>query len=119
MPTSFDTLNILLEDVPEGDDYFVICLDSRLSFIYAISDRFTITNASAAQNPSPDPSAPTVTISGAPDPLKPFATTLGPSLNDGSSLIFGARGSPNPRVLGFGGILVLCAVFLGGVITLF
>ncbi|KAF8550067.1 hypothetical protein OG21DRAFT_1514483 [Imleria badia] len=118
VPTTYNTINILLQDVPAGDDYFLVCLNSTHSVIYSVSSRFTITNSSSTQNPSPNPSVPTVTVSGAPNPLKQFAATLGPAANAGSSLVFPKQTSPNTRALGFGAIIALCAAFLGGALTL-
>ncbi|KAI9572309.1 hypothetical protein HD554DRAFT_2068872 [Boletus coccyginus] len=118
VPATYNTLNILLQDVPAGDDYFLLCVNSTHGLVYSVSSRFAITNSSSPSNPSPSPSVPTVTVSGSPDPLKHFATTLGPASNAGISLIFPGPNSPNTRALGFGGILVLCAAFLGGAMTL-
>jgi len=117
VPTTHNTLNILMQDVPEGDDYFVVCLNSVSGVIYSVSSRFSITNSSV-QNPYPDSSVPTVTISGAPSPTSNFATTLGPPVNGARSLLFSAQSLPNSPVFGFEGVLVLCAVFLGGAMTL-
>ncbi|KAG9316212.1 hypothetical protein JVU11DRAFT_2239 [Chiua virens] len=114
VPTTYNTLNILLQDVPAGDDYFLVCLNSTHGVVYAVSSRFSITNSSGT-NPSPDPSAPTATISGTPNPLQTFAATLGAAANGAGSLIFD---SSNTRVLGFGGILALGSAFLGGFMTL-
>ncbi|KAF8124974.1 hypothetical protein EV363DRAFT_1270836 [Boletus edulis] len=114
VPATYTTLNILLQDVPAGDDYFIVCFNSSNSIIYSVSSRFTITTSSSGQsNPKPDPSVPTVTASGPPNPLNGFASTLGPSANSGNSLT-----SPNTRALGLGGIVVLSATLLGGVMTL-
>lgn len=113
-----NSLNILLQDVPADDDYFLVCLNSTTSLIYSVSSRFTITNSSTQSNPSPNPSVPTVTVSGAPNPLKQFAATLGPAANAGSSLTFSKQTPQNTRALGFGAIIALCAVFLGGALTL-
>ncbi|KAN0090747.1 hypothetical protein V8E55_004313 [Tylopilus felleus] len=112
VPTTYSSLNILLQDVPAGDDYFLLCLNSTHGVVYSVSSRFTITNSSTPSNPNPNPSVPTVTVSGPPNPLKQFAATLGPSANGGSSL------SENSRALGFGVIISLCAAFLGGAMTL-
>jgi len=114
VPATYPALNILLQDVPAGDDYFIVCFNSSNSIIYAVSSRFTITASSSGQsNPKPDPSVPTVTASGPPNPLNGFASTLGPSANSGKSLT-----SPNTKVLGLGGIVALSAAFLGGAMTL-
>jgi hypothetical protein len=75
------SLNVVLEDVPAGDDYFLICMNSTVGRTYSVSSRFSVTDANATgSNPSPA-SAPTVTISGTPGPLSHFAQTFGPSTN--------------------------------------
>lgn len=118
MPSTYTSINVLLQDVPEGDDYFAICLNSTHGLIYAVSGKFSVANSTATKNPSPNPAAPTVTISGTPNPSEQFVATLGPAINSGSSLIFGSRIPQGSGALGFGGVLVLCAVFFGGAITL-
>jgi hypothetical protein len=79
VPATQHSLNLALQDVPPGDDYFLIFINSTHGVMYATSPRFTILDA-GKQNPSPaaDGSAPTVTISGSPNPTKPFATTFPP-----------------------------------------
>ncbi|KAI6025498.1 hypothetical protein EDC04DRAFT_2899825 [Pisolithus marmoratus] len=89
VPTTYSTLNILLEDVPAGDDYFLLCLNSTIGVTFGISSRFTVSNSSSSSNPSPDPSVPTITVSGTPDPLKVFATTLSPASNGAHGLLYG------------------------------
>jgi hypothetical protein len=79
-------LNIFLQDVPPADDYFLLFLNSTHGIMYATSSRFSIQAASApapanASQASPDKSAPTVTVSGAPNPTKAFTTTFPPSAN--------------------------------------
>ncbi|KAF9222749.1 hypothetical protein BS17DRAFT_783332 [Gyrodon lividus] len=115
VPSTFKTLNVLLQDVPAGDDYFLLCLNSTHGITYSVSSRFSVTNSSYS-NPSPDASAPTVTVSGAPDPLKLFAATLGPDANGVSSLILGERSQFGAGT--WGGVVVVCAVLFGGALTL-
>jgi hypothetical protein len=81
-----NSLNIFLQDVPPADDYFLLFLNSTHGIMYSTSSRFTILAAGATvssnvSHASPDPSAPTVTVSGAPDPTKAFSTTFPPSAN--------------------------------------
>ncbi|KIN93473.1 hypothetical protein M404DRAFT_509673 [Pisolithus tinctorius Marx 270] len=112
VPTTYSTLNILLQDVPAGDDYFLLCLNSTDGVTFGISSRFTVSNSSSSSNPSPDPSVPTVTVSGTPDPLKVFATTLGPASNGAHGLLYGNEP-------GIWGVLVMMgAAVLSGVWTL-
>lgn len=81
LPITMSSLNVVLEDVPAGDDYFLICMNSTVGRTYSVSSRFSVTDANATgSNPSPA-SAPTVTISGTPGPLSHFAQTFGPSTN--------------------------------------
>ncbi|KAF8124994.1 hypothetical protein EV363DRAFT_1454249 [Boletus edulis] len=87
------------DDVPAGDDYFIVCFNSSNSIIYSVSSRFTIITSSGQSNPKPDPSVPTVTTSG------PLKSSQCPDL-------------ANTRVLGLGAIVVLSAALLGGVMTL-
>ncbi|KAF9233332.1 hypothetical protein BU15DRAFT_66682 [Melanogaster broomeanus] len=117
VPSTFKSLNVLLQDVPSGDDYFLLCLNSTHGVTYSVSSRFSVTNSSSGiTNPTPDTSAPTVTVSGAPDPLKLFAATLGPSSNAVRGLILGERGRLGAGTLG--GVVVVCAALIGGALTL-
>ncbi|KAG1733260.1 hypothetical protein EDD22DRAFT_926428 [Suillus occidentalis] len=81
LPITMSSLNVVLQDVPAGDDYFLICMNSTVGRTYSVSSRFSVTDANATgSNPSPA-SAPTVTISGTPGPLSHFAQTFGPATN--------------------------------------
>jgi len=79
IPTTWGGFNVVLQDAPEGDDYFVLLLDSSGSTMYSLSQRFTISStASPASSPVPSPVA-SVTVSGAPNPTMKFAATYGVS----------------------------------------
>ncbi|KAG1722904.1 hypothetical protein EDB19DRAFT_1765839 [Suillus lakei] len=81
LPVTMSSLNVVLQDVPAGDDYFLICINSTVGRTYSVSSRFSVVDANATgSNPSPA-SAPTVTVSGIPNPLSHFAQTFGPSTN--------------------------------------
>ncbi|KAG2137835.1 uncharacterized protein EDB93DRAFT_1166133 [Suillus bovinus] len=81
LPITMSSLNVVLQDVPAGDDYFLICINSTAGVTYSVSSRFSVVDANATgSNPSPA-SAPTVTVSGVPNPLSTFAQTFGPSTN--------------------------------------
>ncbi|KAG2336919.1 hypothetical protein BDR05DRAFT_970738 [Suillus weaverae] len=81
LPVTMSSLNVVLQDVPAGDDYFLICINSTAGRTYSVSSRFSVVDANATgSNPSPA-SAPTVTVSGVPNPLSHFAQTFGPSTN--------------------------------------
>jgi len=72
-------INIVLEDVPPGDDYFLLFINSTIGQMYAISSTFTILAANATPSvtpPSPSGGVPTVTASGTPIPTPLFATTF-------------------------------------------
>jgi len=82
-----NSLNIFLQDVPAADDYFLLFINSTHGIMYSTSPQFTILDASNttsrnASQPSPDSSAPTVTVSGSPNPTNAFATTF-PAVSNG------------------------------------
>jgi len=86
VPAKPPQLNIMLQDVPAGDDYFLIFLNSTHGLMYATSPRFSILAASASPSsspPSPAANVPTITISGSPNPTQHFATTF-PALVSGA-----------------------------------
>ncbi|SJL07186.1 uncharacterized protein ARMOST_10529 [Armillaria ostoyae] len=63
-PYSPTSLNIYLEDVPTGDDYFMLFINSTHGVMHCLSAKFSIVNATAASASSsvtPDSSIPTVT----------------------------------------------------------
>ncbi|KAF9074555.1 hypothetical protein BDP27DRAFT_1381083 [Rhodocollybia butyracea] len=107
-------LNIHLEDIPPADDYFLLFLNSTPSTMYATSSRFTILDSSKTPNatqPSTNPSAATVTVSGSPNPTQLFATTF--ALANGSPLPLSNMG---PAAIGLG--LALASCFFGAAWTL-
>lgn len=86
VPAKPPQLNIMLQNVPAGDDYFLIFLNSTHGTMYATSHRFSILAANASPSsspPSPAANVPTVTISGSPNPTQQFATTF-PALASGA-----------------------------------
>jgi len=83
VPTSWGSINLEFSGVPPGDDYYFIFMNVTHGIVYSISDPFTIlpSNATSANSTSeiaPDPSKPTVTVTGSPGPLQTFAATFGP-----------------------------------------
>jgi hypothetical protein len=79
VPATQKRLNILLQDVPAGDDYFLIFINSTHGVMHATSSKFTVLASSATPSttpPSPAEGIPTVTISGSPNPTQQFATTF-------------------------------------------
>lgn len=72
-------INLYLKDVPPGNDYFLIFLNSTHGVTYTTSNRFSILasgTSPSGEQPKPDPAAPSVTISGGPNPTAQFATTF-------------------------------------------
>ncbi|TRM58037.1 hypothetical protein BD626DRAFT_574016 [Schizophyllum amplum] len=72
-------LNIVLDNIPAGDDYFLVFLNSTHGLIHGTSDRFTVLakdSSSNANASSPDSSASTVTVTSAPNPTNAWATTF-------------------------------------------
>ncbi|KIK52406.1 hypothetical protein GYMLUDRAFT_77820 [Collybiopsis luxurians FD-317 M1] len=102
-------LNIYLQDVPPADDYFLLFLNSTPGTMYATSNRFTIldssSSASSGSQPSTNPSAATVTVSGSPNPTMPFATTF--ALSNGAPLMIQNMA---PVAVGLGSALLSCLV---------
>ncbi|TFK48119.1 hypothetical protein OE88DRAFT_1664487 [Heliocybe sulcata] len=83
VPADTSSLNIYLQNVPAADDYFLLFLNSTHGVMYTVSDKFSIvaSSSSASSTPQPLTSAPTVSISGGPNPTNAFATTFPPSAN--------------------------------------
>ena len=92
-PGSTGSLNLFLQDVPTGDDYYLLFLNSTHGVMYGASQRFAISDTGNGTVPTPAAGAPTVTISGGPNPTVGFATTFPPSNNGVSALrtVEGAR----------------------------
>jgi len=88
VPAAQGKLNLYLQDVPAGDDYFLIFINSTHGVLHSTSSRFTILAASATPSgtqPSPAGGVPTVTVSGSPNPTQQFATTF-PALASAAQL---------------------------------
>ncbi|PPQ66410.1 hypothetical protein CVT26_011279 [Gymnopilus dilepis] len=86
VPAAQGKINIQLQDIPPGDDYFLIFINSTHGVLHSTSSRFTILSPSASPSsspPSPDGSVPTVTVSGSPNPTAMFATTF-PAIASGA-----------------------------------
>jgi len=94
VPTKWGSLNLLLGNVPPGDDYYFIFLNVTHGLVYSISERFTILPASASSANSSsevgaDPTKPTVTITAGPGPFQTFAQTFGPQAAGAVSILGG------------------------------
>ncbi|KAF9034320.1 hypothetical protein BJ165DRAFT_674347 [Panaeolus papilionaceus] len=80
VPVKPANLNIQLSDVPPGDDYYLIFINSTHGIMHTTSEKFTIL-APGATPSSPSTvklasNAPTVTVQGGPNPTAFFATTF-------------------------------------------
>ena len=117
VPAKSQALNVMIQDVPAADDYYLLFINSTHGVMYSISQRFSILDASAASSAqntsSPIASASTVTISGGPNPTAAFATTF-PAL--ASAAIKMWRGEWTPGVASVTGAVV--AGVFGAVWTL-
>ncbi|KAF8188724.1 hypothetical protein BJ912DRAFT_926333 [Pholiota molesta] len=80
VPATQGKLNIMLQNVPAGDDYFLLFINSTHGVMHATSPRFAVLAAGASASAAPAltaaPGVPTVTVSGAPNPTMQFATTF-------------------------------------------
>jgi len=76
--SSQKSINIQLQDVPPGDDYFLLFINSTNGAMYATSPRFTVLASGGTSNgtTTTNAKAATVTVSGAPNPTAPWATTF-------------------------------------------
>ncbi|CAE6435851.1 unnamed protein product [Rhizoctonia solani] len=77
---SWNTLNVHLDDVPTGDDYYVLFLDSTHGNVYSMSERFSIigsgTTPTSGSVATPNSGANEVSIKGGPHPTAQFAYTF-------------------------------------------
>ncbi|KAJ7074418.1 hypothetical protein C8F01DRAFT_1215664 [Mycena amicta] len=77
--SSQKSINILLQDVPAGDDYFLLFLNSTHGAMHGTSQRFSVLASGSSggnMSSSTNPKAATVTVSGEPNPTQAFATTF-------------------------------------------
>lgn len=108
------SLNIKVNGLAPGDDYFLIFINSTHGVLHATSPRFTILPASSSPNssqPSPISGATTVTVSTGPDPTQPFATTFA-AIGSGDLPRWGSAS----EAWGLGSVVVGC--FVGAAWTL-
>lgn len=88
VPSDQNSLNIFLQNVPTGDDYFLTFMNSTHGTLLTTSSRFSVLSAGSTPTQagsSPNTAVPTITVSGAPDATKLFATTF-PALPDNGAL---------------------------------
>ncbi|KAI0369542.1 hypothetical protein BV20DRAFT_946060, partial [Pilatotrama ljubarskyi] len=116
VPASGSTgaLNLFLQDIPAGDDYYLLFLNSTHGVMYASSQRFAIGDANNGTAASPA-NAPTVTVSGGPNPTAVFATTFPPSANGVSAPGWKALEGASRPLIGVASAMLVCA--LGGAWT--
>lgn len=81
MNANSGSLNLALQDVPAGDDYYLLFINSTHGGMHAISPRFTILSAGSTANASDAAeaavgTATTLSISGGPNPTAVFLTTF-------------------------------------------
>ncbi|OCH86592.1 hypothetical protein OBBRIDRAFT_797049 [Obba rivulosa] len=108
VPSTLSTINVFLQDVPTGNDYYLLFLNSTHGLMYATSQKFSIVASANASTPAAATGAPTVTVSGAPNPLQAFATTFPPSANGVASPAWRALDGALPQAAA-----VLCTMALG------
>ncbi|CAE6442996.1 unnamed protein product [Rhizoctonia solani] len=112
--TSWNTLNVHLDSVPTGDDYYVLFVDSTHGNVYSMSERFSILGAgstpTAGTVATPSSGANQVSLSGGPHPTAQFAYTF---VSENAAL-GGWRGEWVARGVGVGmglvGVVVGCVV---------
>jgi hypothetical protein len=118
VPAQQQSLNIFLQGVQPGDDYFLVFMNSTHGVMHATSPRFTILAAGGTPSNtglSPNTAVPTVTVSGAPDPTKAFVTTFPALPNNG--VVGGWRGLPGLIELSMLVIATLACMAAGGAWT--
>ncbi|KAF7759842.1 hypothetical protein Agabi119p4_11537 [Agaricus bisporus var. burnettii] len=116
VPATQESLNIFVQDLPSGDDYFLVFINSTHGVMYATSPRFSILDSGS--NPTnkglePDSTVPTVTVNGGPNPTKAFSTTFPALPQNGAVGIW--PGSWELLIIGFTSLLCVLA---GGVRTM-
>ncbi|EKM52234.1 uncharacterized protein PHACADRAFT_260468 [Phanerochaete carnosa HHB-10118-sp] len=114
-PTKPGAINIVLQDIPPANDYYLLFLNSTSGNMFATSSKFSIgstTNSSATTATS----APTVTVSGSPNPTAVFATTFPPNSNGVVTPGWRAVENSLPQLFALVGTIIMC--LLGGAMTL-
>ncbi|KAI0683018.1 hypothetical protein BC835DRAFT_1423695 [Cytidiella melzeri] len=113
-PTAPGALNIFIQDLPVADDYYLLFLNSTSGNMFGSSAKFSI-GSSANGTTSADPSVPTVTVSGAPNPTMPFATTFPATANGVAMPGWRALEGSLPQMLAMLSVVILS--LLGGAWT--
>ncbi|KAI0799687.1 hypothetical protein BC629DRAFT_1497801 [Irpex lacteus] len=107
VPTGPGSLNIFIQDLPQADDYYLIFLNSTSGNMFGASPKFSI-GSSANGTTATNPSVATVTVSGAPNPTVPFATTFPAAANGASMPGWHALEGSLPQMLAMTGVMVMC-----------
>lgn len=97
LPAKPGGINLYIENVPPGDDYVVVFMNSTHGVLLGTSERFTILPSSGTPTSSPQPlleKAATVSVTTGPNPTVFFATTF-PALPWSA----GVRWAADPRAL--------------------
>lgn len=111
--SSTGAINLFIQDIPTGDDYYLLFLNSTHGVMYGASQRFSISDTGNGTAPTPAAGAPTVTISGGPNPTVGFATTFPPNPNGVSALK--TVGGAQMQLMSLVSVVAVCA--LGGAWT--
>ncbi|TBU54951.1 hypothetical protein BD310DRAFT_934721 [Dichomitus squalens] len=110
--TSTGAINLFLQDVPAGDDYYLLFINSTHGVMYAASQRFAIADSGNGSVPSPASGAATVTVSGGPNPTVGFATTFPASANSVAAPGWRAVEGARTQLGAMAGVMAACV--LGG-----
>lgn len=77
VPALLGSFNLVLQDLPAADDYYLLFINSTHGVLYGNSYAFSIVDSSSnASTPKLDSTKPTVSVSGGPNPTAVFATTF-------------------------------------------
>ena len=114
VPAAPGAINVFITDVPPGDDYFLLFINSTIGLMVGTSSQFSILAASTTPSvtpPSPAGGVPTVTVSGTPNVTQPLFGTTFATLPGAAVALFSAT-----QVYGLLLTLLGCAV--GATLTL-
>ena len=114
VPAPPGAINVFITDVPPGDDYFLLFINSTIGLMVGISNQFSILAASTTPSvtpPSPAGGVPTVTVSGAPNLTEPLFATTFATLPGGAVALFSIH-----QVYGM--LLTLLGCVFGAAITI-
>ena len=113
--TSTGALNLFINNVPPGDDYYLLFINSTHGVMYAASQRFAIADSGNGSAPAPASGAPTVTVTTGPNPTQGFATTFPASANGVAAPGWRAVEGARTQLGLLAGVVAACV--LGGAIA--